>query len=293
MAKDSIDSSNKEIADFEQWCQESWGMGVRSNQKLLVHDAPQIRNHVGFEKASHCLKVHIAEKLILESCSRKGSFCESGDVTWYIREFGRELKRHGDVFTGRRVQPLRAALLLLANLHFSSALPLNSSDCEHIRAGGGAMSAMYLLSQLEFLFRKKSRYLKEDGTIKRPIPVTLCVKAGLNNGKRPKKPISNGRINNIDQALVLYLYRNNQLPAKRLKILEEKLLRCKTTFFAIASDACAIRNTINGHCILGIAGRLKTVRHPVMHGALPDPSSEAMFFGLLIAIFYYGERTPS
>lgn len=249
MVRNPIDSVNEEIADFDRWCQDSWGMKVR-NVQLLASNIPQIRDHVNFNRTSRSLKAHIAEKLILESCGRIGAFCESGDVTWYIREFGLELRDDGAIFTGRRIQPLKAALLLLAHMQFSSALPINSSDCDHIRAGGAAMSAMYLLAHLEFLFRKKSRYLYEDGTVKQPIPETLRKKHKINNKKR---------INNIDLALILYLYRNNS--AKCLQVLEKKL---------------------------GIARRLKRVRHPIMHGELPDPGFEAMFFGLLTAIFYYG-----
>ncbi|MFH0914081.1 MAG: hypothetical protein V1849_02180 [Chloroflexota bacterium] len=125
---------NKEILDFDNWCQVSWGTIVRSHQELFACGIPQIRNHVDFEKTSLPLKAHIAEKLILESCSRIGSFCESGDVTWYICNFGRELQDDGTVFTGRRIQPLKSALLLLAHLKFSGALPLKSNNFDHILA---------------------------------------------------------------------------------------------------------------------------------------------------------------
>ena len=116
------------------------------------------------------------------------------------------------------------------------------------------MTAVYLLAQLEFLCRKKSRYLNEDGTIKRTIPAELRNKAHL----RP----SQTRVNRIEQAFVLYRYRNRTLVGKRLRLLERKLR---------------------------IAERLGKIRNPVMHGELPDPAVEAKFFALLIAMFYYGE----
>ena len=71
------------------------------------------------------------------------------------------------------------------------------------------------------------------------------------------------RINNIDQAFILYLYRNRTFLGKRLIILDRRI---------------------------GITNRLKKIRNPVMHGELVDPSSEAMFFGLMTAMFYYGSH---
>lgn len=114
------------------------------------------------------------------------------------------------------------------------------------------MAAMYLLAQLEFLCRVKGRYLNEDGTIKLTIPVKLGEKAKLKTNQK--------RVNRIEQAFCLYVYRNKTLAGKRLRMLDKKL---------------------------SIAERLRKIRHPVMHGELPDPSVEAKFLGLLIAMLYY------
>jgi hypothetical protein len=244
---------NDEVVVFDNWCQSTWGATTRSPSQLLASGTPQIRDHVDFENVSHYLKAHIAEKLILESCSRIGSFAESGDVTWYICKFGREVQDGGIGFTGRRIQPLKAALLLTAHSQFSSALSVHASDFDHILAGGQAMAAMYLLTQLEFGCRVKGRYLNEDGTIKRTIPASL--------GRKAKLRTSHKRVNRIEQAFCLYLYRNTTLAGKRLRTLDKKV---------------------------GIANRLGKIRHPVMHGELPDPSVEAKFLGLLIAMLYYG-----
>lgn len=243
---------NEKITDFESWCQSSWCATTRSHSQLLAPGTPQIRDHADFDKIAPPVKVHIAEKLILESYSRMGALVESGDVTWYIHKFGRELQTSGSGFKGRRLQPLKAALLLTSLLQFSSALPPNRSDCDHIRAGGGAMATMYLLAQLEFLCRVKGRYLDKDGTIKRTMPQQLRKKAGLQPNQR--------RVNQIHKAFIVYMYRNTTALGKRLRILETKL---------------------------GIAKRLQTIRNPVMHGELPDPAVEGKFFGLLLAMFYY------
>lgn len=254
-----MDDVNTELSEFSRWCQASWGSPVRSHRRLFAHGTPQIRDNYDFYKISPFLKVHVAEKLIIESCNRIGAFQESGDVTWYIYSFVRDIRDDGDDFTGRRIQPLKAALHLLTASQFSHALPRNADDIGQILAGGAAMSAMYLLAQLEFLCRKKCRYLNEDGTIKRVIPAQLRKKAGL---KANVEPNTQDRVNRIDQAFSLYLYRNRTLAGKRLQILNQKLR---------------------------ILERLRRIRHPVMHGELPDPAVEANFLGLLIAMFYYGK----
>lgn len=254
-----MDDMNTEVSDFDSWCQNSWGSTVRSYRQLLTPSTPQIQDHVDYDHISHSLKLHIAEKLIFESCYQKGSFVESGDVTWYICKFSRELRGDGNDFAGRRIQPLKAALLLTAHSQFSSAAQSSSNDFDQILAGGAAMSAMYLLAQFEYLCRKKGRYLNEDGTIKRIIPTQLRKSAGL---KANFKPNTRKRVNQIDQAFRLYLYRNRMPAGKRLQILNQKLR---------------------------IIERLGRIRHPVMHGKLPDPAVEAWFLALLIAMFYYGK----
>lgn len=259
VTKQSINDMNTELSEFNRWCQASWGSTVRDYKKLFAHGTPQIRDNFDFDKLSPYLKAHIAERLIIESCNRVGAYQESGDVTWYIRSFAREMQDDGDGFTGRRIQPLKAALLLLAASQFSHTLPRSANDTDQILAGGAAISAMYLLAQLEFLCRKNCRYLNEDGTVKRDIPAELREKARRGRNLKPNTK----RINQIHQAFCLYLYRNRTLAGRRLQILDRKLR---------------------------IVARLKNTRHPAMHGELPDPAAEARFFGLLIAVFYYGKR---
>jgi len=216
----------------------------------------EIRDNIEFNKVNEQVKLRMAEILILESCSRIGAYTSTGDDRWYIYNFAQELFRNPVVgFDGRRTQPLIAALILLAHIDYGGMYPKKRGDLEHIYAHGGAMVAMYLMAHLEYLFRIKSRYLKEDGSIKNEIPKQARAKASI----KPKQK----RINNIEQAFILYLYRNVTLLGKRLKILEENI---------------------------GIAKRLRKIRNPVMHGELADPSSEAMFFGLMTAMLYYGSK---
>lgn len=249
---------NKEILDFEQWCQVSWGAPIRSHTKILSSMTPLIMHEVKFSESSAPLKLHIAEKLIRESCSHFGSIFESGDVSWFLHVFAEELSLNVRGFEGRRRQPLKAALLLTSLSEFSSALPADRSDVEHILAGGSAMAAMYLLAQLEFLCRINGRYLGKNGAVRRKIPQQLQKQAGIQPNQK--------QVSQIHQAYILYLYRNKTLLGKRLRRLDRNL---------------------------SIANRLRKIRNPVMHGELPDPGVEAKFFGLLIAMFYYAESSKS
>lgn len=250
---------DNEILEFERWCKESWGKPMRDNKLFFASGTPQIRQYADFENMDNSLKMHIAEKLIFESCSRVGAFVHSGDLPWYIYHFAKSLK--GDVVgsSGRVTLPLRAALLLIAyssNAGFIS--PPNRSDFDHICADGTALSAMYLMARLENLFRIKSQYLNEDGTLKKSIPKQLrqiLRRHGVN------RIGNNWRCSRINQAFMIFLYRNRTILGKQLRIMNKKLC---------------------------IADRLDKIRNPAMHGELEDPSSEAKFLSLLIAMFYYG-----
>ena len=126
---------NKDILDFEQWCQNSWGAPMRNPKKILSSGTPQIRAQVDFGESSASLKLHIAEKLIRESCNHLGTLFESGDVSWFLHLFAGEVQGTVRGFGGRRYQPLKSALLLTSLSQFSAALPHDRSDFDHIKAG--------------------------------------------------------------------------------------------------------------------------------------------------------------
>ncbi len=249
-----------DVAEFEEWCKKSWGKSLRDKKLFFTRNTPQIRQYKDFEGMGNPLKMHIAEKLILESCGRVGAYTDTGDVRWYIHNFAKNLQGNRNIagFGGRITQPLIAALLLIAHGQFSSALPSDRSDFDHIRAGGAALSAMYLMARLENLLRIRGRYLNEDGTVKKLIPNQLRQILLREGGVRRRS--NNWRCNRINQSFYVFLYRNKTLLGRRLKKMNKKLK---------------------------IADRLKYIRHPAMHGELKDPSPEARFLSLLIAMFYY------
>ena len=118
------------------------------------------------------------------------------------------------------------------------------------------MAALYLLSQLEYFFRMRSRYLDAEGTVIRPVPAQLRVLVPTAN--------VGARISRIRDAFLMYVYRTPSPLARRLRLLERNLL---------------------------VAQRLDQIRNPAMHGPLGDTSSEGRFYGLLLSMSYYSERT--
>ena len=74
------------------------------------------------------------------------------------------------------------------------------------------------------------------------------------------------RVNQIADAFGIFLYRNRTSIGTRLRYLERRI---------------------------GVSDRLGYVRNPAMHGFLGDTASEGRFYGLLLMMFYYGERTAA
>lgn len=245
----------KNVNEFMEWCNKSWGSVNRSREQLWAKETKQLRNELKYETVSDAIKLRMAEILILESCRYTGSYISSGDDIWYMHNFAKEFTASIYGFKGRSTEPLRAAFFLLAHVDYGRTTPDKRGDYEHICAGGGAMVAMYLLAHLEYLFRVNGRYLNRKGIVIWEIPKQLRTKVS--------KFKVNSQINNIDQAFALYVYRNKTHLGKCLKKLDQKI---------------------------GIADRFKRTRNPIMHGEFENPESEAMFYGLMTAMFYYGNK---
>ena len=190
-----------------------------------------------------------------------GTFRECGDVSWYLLEFARDfggIAGHDlEPFSGRRVTPLKAALLLTALAPpVASMLTTNDDDCSEIQKGGGAVAALFLLAQLEFFFRCRSAYLDPQG-----VPLKRHVLPGqllhqLNRSSQPQ------RINQVHQTFRIYLYRNKSYLARFLRALNPRV---------------------------AIYDRLERVRNPLMHGPSGDVSSEAKLYAIILAMCYYSE----
>jgi hypothetical protein len=117
------------------------------------------------------------------------------------------------------------------------------------------LATLYLMSQLEFIFRMKSRYLDGHGAVLQLLPIELLKK--LSRSRTPH------RINQINDAFIIYLYRTPTPLAVRLRKLERQL---------------------------AISDRLGLIRNPAMHGLMGDPAVEGRFLGLVLSMFYYDEH---
>jgi hypothetical protein len=133
----------------------------------------------------------------------------------------------------------------------------SSEDIDMILARGVAPASGHLLALIEFLFRTRSRYLNEDGRLIRIIPGQLQKKLELQKNK------IGYRVNQVQQAFHLFVYRNTEEPASMFRDLQRRIK---------------------------IDERLKLIRNPTMHGTLADPASEGPFYALVVALFYFTER---
>ncbi len=243
------------IEEFEKVCKEKWGDSLKDKSKMSDESVPRIQDFVDFDNINNNLKIHIADKLIRNHTENIGSIFDDGDVIWYIRNFGEDIVWKKGLFDHRRLVAIKSATLLMAaNLMKVPSDYSRRNLIDHIIAGGQPLAAVYLLSQLEYLFRVKNRYLNEEGIITRKVPSQLARK--LNRSTNV-----NDRISNIQDTFLMYLYRNSTPLGERLRKLNDDL---------------------------DIHNRLR-LRHGAMHGPMGDISVEGYLYGLLIAMFYYNE----
>ena len=174
-----MSSESDEIRCLEQQCKDAWDRSTRTYKQFFERGIRQIRDMVDFASASDVVKLHIAEKLIVESTAHIGSIVESGDVTWFLWNVAHEMRPGQSLFDSRRASPIKSALLLAVAGETVATGSANGDDCGIIPGGGVALAALYLVTQREFLFRAKSPYLKDDGTTKREFPQQLRLKLSL------------------------------------------------------------------------------------------------------------------
>jgi hypothetical protein len=246
------------VPGFVDLCRKLWGGEHRTYAQLFEQNLARMDEMVDFNSASPELKIHLADMILRESTPVCGAYVENGDARWFLRCAGREFKSDNGPFDGRRVPVIRAAFMLLAHAHFGRFDPPETraqyGDLNLVFGmGGAALAATYLLSQLEYLFRVKGAYLNKEGELLRPVPATLGTLSG--------KPVGY-RFNQLQHAFALYLHNNTHALAHRLSRLDQDIK---------------------------VGDRLAHIRPKAMHGTLGDASSEGLFYGLLVSMFYYGE----
>ncbi len=251
------------IQEFNSRAQQEWGDVRRTHAQLFDGETTQIRDWINFKTCPSELKVHLADTILRESTPTCGAVSGSGDARWFIQQFGHDIRVIDPPFDGRRLPVIQSALMLLAYAHFNLfASPEEraaSGDLNLIFGmGGSGLASLYLLSQLEYLFRVNSSCLDADGTITAAIPASLANCPGLKG-----KNVGN-RVNQIQLAFLLYLHSNPD--------------SLSTTLTRLNDD-------------LSIADRLSHIRPSAMHGLLGDASSEGVFYALFLAMLYYGHSS--
>lgn len=238
----------------------TWGRNRRSVQQILGTSgrgcAKNVQDVIDFDCLSTTGKIQVAKNLVVE-CTRAGAVVDSGDIPWFLIHVNNEIGADGKALDDRRVPGIRAAMQVIArtSIPSSNSHVFQNVSPEWVRdilVGGISLAVPYLLSQLEFLFRVHSRYLDRDGLL-----IRTCAHVKF----RRKK--TGSRINQIGDAMQLFVFRNRLPVARHLRELEKRA---------------------------SLYGRLNALRHPTAHGARSDASFDAGFVGLLFAIVFYGTR---
>lgn len=249
------------VPAFIDLAKQVWGLERRSHAQLFDRKLVRIQEMVDYSSASLELKIFLAETILRESTPTCGAYAENGDARWFLRCAGREMNLEKGPFDLRRVQVIRSAIMLLVHAHFGVFDPPETreqyGDLNLILGdGGAALASTHLLSQLEYLFRVKSKFLDQDGKLLLSVPAALRTMPGFIG-----KKVGN-RINQIQNAFTLYLEAN---------------------FDPLAISLAQLDRDIN------VGNRLSRIRPHAMHGVLADTSSEGLFYGLLLSMFYYSE----
>lgn len=242
-------------AELEADCKRKWNVIERSQRDLLDTKMTPLLAFWDFETASDEMRVFVAHKLILECTPRVGSYFDNGDMHGFINKFAHNVEWSLGNFDDLRSNALRSALLLVAHKNmFPGRSP---SDIDIILKGGAAPAAAYLLAMIEYFLRARSRYMNAEGELTRIIPNQLQQRVRLHRNS------IGFRVNQIQKAFHLYIYRNAEKPSSYLRDLQSRIK---------------------------IDERLNLIRNPTMHGSLADPAAEAPFYALFVALFYYTER---
>ena len=249
-----------DLNEFERVCLSAWGTNKRDYSILMDSNYKRIQDLVDYDILSIEVKMYVAELLIRESKSQP-SFIDSGDVRWFLEHFAKEIEFRRGIFGDRRSPPIKASIYLLIYGGYTQVDPSHRADIPGaILLGGPPIGSLYLLTQLEYIFRRKSNYLDWDGSIKKEIPDKSLTKV---NEKTKRKDYRIGkRVSDIGDALYFYLADNESILAKSISSLNDEI---------------------------DLVNRLRESRHGAAHGPVCDTSIESYLFALLISMFYFSE----
>ncbi|MCQ3930811.1 MAG: hypothetical protein DPW16_10165 [Chloroflexi bacterium] len=142
------------------------------------------------------------------------------------------------------------------------AYAVDTVACWDFLSSPSVMAASYLVTRFEFYFRVLSGVLNEDGTWiggRPPLSISSVIQ------------VRKGRVSNVD---ISY------------KIMKLNTSTKVTTAF---NQLDISLSPYWSPKIKDIGERIARMRLPTAHGALGDPSSEAIFYGLVTAIVFYNQ----
>jgi hypothetical protein len=201
-------------------------------------------------------KCELAKFFILDNCPYIGRFASNGDAGYFLAHIANDLTKSpcAGGIASRRLEHVAFAISAIAEPSSFASSP-------------GVLASVYLLHQLEFLFRAMSGTLDIEGNF-----ITPQAKATVEQKLRHKLP---HRIFDVAKTYKIMRLNSGVLACRLFEELDAQLPHSKVA---------------GGILIFNIGERVSYFRHPVSHGPLADPSSEACFYALLVTIAVYGSN---
>lgn len=206
-------------------------------------------------------RVRRASDLIVSCCAHVSAFHGSGDAHQFLMETAAEMRgcRPSAVLPQRYIEHVAYALDIVARYRFLSPQ--------------AAIASVYLATRFEFYFRILSGKLTRDGTWVSELAQQEAIDA-----------IADARLKRPRISSVALAYRVMKLDIGRVST------ACRALDEALYSSPIELGT---GFVISNLGDRIEFGRNEAGHGARGDISAEAVFYGLMTAIIFYGHEPAS
>ncbi len=202
-------------------------------------------------------KAQQASNFITTSCPRVGAFHGTSEPYLYLKETASQMRasKPSAVFPDRYIEHVAYAVDMVASNTFLSP--------------PAAVASVYLATRFEFYFRILSGKLNGDGTWK-----------SQSAQQAAQAAIVDGRLNRNRVSSVALAYKVMKLNQSTVVQYCEALDRILYT-----TPLTAVGN----FTVADLGDRIEFGRHSAGHGYWGDISAEAVFYGLMTAIIFYGQ----
>lgn len=208
-----------------------------------------------------CDRVQQASDLIVSCCSHVSAFQGSGEAHQLLMETAADMRQYrpSSVFPQRYIEHVAYALDAVARFGFLSPQ--------------AAVASVYLATRFEFYFRILSGKLTREGTWVSELARQQAISA-----------IVDTRLKHHRVSSVALAYRIMRLGTGRVST------QCQALDEALYPTPVQLGN---GFVVSNLGDRTEFGRNEAGHGVRGDISAEAVFYGLMTAIIFYGhEPTP-